>query len=232
MSPKSKRSAKVSPNKDRMNKFEAMMVKTLKEMIIDLEQIDSQKSKQLIDTIAKLDDKDVMRDLQNPDSELVKNIPRTVLEEDASGAKYLNILCLVQPSLKPRDPIVTTAKNIDANAKDPSSSQVPSTSSVQLNQMVPDFIDADLLNLAESVAKDLDEDSFKQAFQDKDINSMMSICTQASTIIQNKVEDGGIDLKKLQDQTMKVVDKMKDTEAFQMVIKDNPALSMMWNNIL
>lgn len=224
--------------------FEDIVAKTIKEMIIDISHIDQAKSTRLAESIRDLSNHKIARHLQNVDSELCKNIPKDILEKDASGRKYLEILCLIQPTLKPDPTIVQPQEGIllptELQLKN-KSEEVPndskhvspaSTSADSFNNLMKGVMDKDLLHLAESVRKDLNvnEEEVCKAFQEMNMESIMDIYGKAASLIQNKIHSGQIDVAKIQSQTMDFVDKMKDSKEFNDVLKDNPSLSMMMNS--
>jgi hypothetical protein len=223
--------------------FEDIVAKTIKEMIIDVSHVDQEISTRLAKSIRDLSNHKIARHLQNVDSELCKNIPKDILEKDASGRKYLEILCLIQPTLKPDPTIVQSQERIlhptelQLENKSEEASNGPKNvarglTSDSFNHLMKGVMDKDLLHLAESVRKDLNvnEEEVCKAFQEMDMESIMDIYGKAASLIQNKIHSGQIDVAKIQSQTMDFVDKMKDSKEFNDVLKDNPSLSMMMNS--
>lgn len=208
--------------------FEELVSKTVKEMTSDLANIDSTKSDHLKSITNGLSNRRIVKRLANPESELCKAIPVDLLEKDVAGKKYLDILCMIQPKLKhPQQPLPQSDTELNKLS-----------SSMQLSQPKDDFMkmfgetmDPELLNLANMVRQDLnmDEGEIKDLVQEMDVGKMMDLFNKVRTNMETKIENGEINVDKLQTQTMDFVSKLKNAPEFDKVLNDNPGLSMMMN---
>lgn len=213
--------------------FEDIVAKTLQEMIVDVSHIDIQKSEHLANCIKDLSNHKIARHLQNATSDLCKAIPKDILDKDASGKKYLEILSMIQPTLKPNP--IAVQPSVQEVLLQPAELQLRNTPvegmPSGLEDVMKGVMDKDLLDLAESVRKDLNvnEEEVGKAFQEMNMDKIMDIYEKAASVIKSKLGSGQIDVERLKSQTMNFVDKMKDTKEFKDVLQENPSISMMMN---
>lgn len=209
-------------------------------MIPDLEKVDVSKASQLKNAVENLSDHRITRRLQNPNSELCKSIPKDIFERDAAGRRYLDILSMIQPSLKPQK-VAKLDKRTKSDKKCISgsvSSEMQLTNSLPMGsgnqEEMSDFVkmfssnmDKDLLNLAENVRKDIDmsETELHEMMKSMDMQKMMSVFGKISSSMQQKIQTGQVDVNKLHNQAMSFVDNLQTTPEYNKVIQENPMLA-------
>jgi hypothetical protein len=103
MSKSNNKNNKKKLNKQQLAMFYEMLKKTLGEMVSDLNRISPGTAETL--QTAMSSSENPISDLQNKDSALCKAIPKSLLEADESGRKYLKILSVVQPEFKVVRPV-------------------------------------------------------------------------------------------------------------------------------
>jgi hypothetical protein len=152
--------------------------------------------------------------LSDPNSVLCKNIPKEILEKDVSGRKYLEILSIIQPSLKPSiSSVITTSSATTSSAEN------------VFNKATLDMFGSEndtIIDLAQSICKDLNLNENTAATSSAE--EMFKLLPTIQTYLSKKIEDGSVDMDKLQSQATNVLNKLKMSSEFQKVMSDNSAL--------
>jgi len=226
-----KKNKKIQPQ---VQLYVDMLGNTVRELCTDLKKIDADKGSALETVVSGLDNHKVVKRLAKSDSDLCRCIPVELLENDASGRKYLDILSTIQPLLKPKSVPIETNAIVATTAN-----VVPSvvkeideyTKSKEFMKMFNSSMDAELLDLADSVRKDinLNEQEIHEMVADMDMTKMMGLIGKISSTMNEKVQKGEIDVDKMQSQAMSFVEKIKENPEFSKTLQENPSLSMMMN---
>lgn len=96
-----KQSVDKETKKKQSNAFEGILERTMSEMITELAEVNKEASTSLQSCISGMSTRKLFRELQKPESEVVRLIPKTYLERYVGGRRYLDVLSLIQPTLKP-----------------------------------------------------------------------------------------------------------------------------------
>ena len=227
-SKKSSKGNKQKQNDTQMEMFKDIMVKTLQELTTDIEGITdlSNDVKQSLRSLVDGPSDVVMQELQNPESKLVKEyIPKDCLQKDPAGIKYLQLLSMLQPALKPElPPVVSMPLTAPKKPKHKKKKNVAASGTPN----IADFLggaDNDLARLAQSAMADLRLD--QKLSENSGIGDMISVMSEVSDYIKTKMEQGELDAAKLQDQATGMCEKMKSSPEFKKAMEANPSLRSM-----
>ena len=220
--------------------LEGIIAKTLKEMIADLSHVDAKTGDQLNALIEGLSDHKITKRLANKDSELCKAIPKETLEKDPSGRKYLDILGMLQPTLKTTslpvaekaEPVASLPPTIEGKMQVEMEDIPEDVPRQEFLNIFNQTVDNDLLNVANSIKKDIDlkdDDLHEMLSGGADMGKMMNLIGKFSSSVKERIDKGEINVDKMQNQAMDLVEKMKSTPEFNKVLETNPSLGMMMN---
>lgn len=234
----------IMSNQNDVLKVETIIAKTLKELISDLSKVNPVKSTLLSKEIEGLSDRKITRKIQKKDSDLVKNIPKDLLQNDASGRRYLDILSILQPALKPPKPAAPPIKEallqpaeLQLKQKQSATSLTPrgkTTEEIKEKcKAIGLEIDDSILSLAETFreATGMSEKEIASAVQAGDFSKLMTLASKCIPLVQEKVESGEIDLEKTQEQFLKSAEQMTENPNFAEFFKSNPQMATMVKTI-
>lgn len=182
------------------NQLETMIINTIKELIEDIKVTESEKSTTLNTIITENTPEQVIALLQQKNSLLCLSIPKESLEKDVSGRKYLDVLSLFQPDLKPVERTVTNENTTHLTSDEDTMKQVSSILGIE------DLENNDLLKLAQSMCKDLN-------ITENSLSSPADLFTMIPTIqnyFNEKVEKGELNINQLQGQATSMLSKIEE----------------------
>lgn len=219
---------------------EEIMYRTLGEMIVDLSKVDGTAARGLEQLSRSYSGKDIIRELELPNSSLSDAIMEASKAIGATGQEYLFVFSLVRPSWKDAKINAPAAKiNTTALAKvvpkptpvpHPVRGKVP-TPSEAVEKILSDTKDKDmLLTLADSIFKDLDLGD-RAPNEELGMQDMFALMTKVGGAVQEKVSSGNLDMEKLQQQAMSFCEQIKENPELQNIIQSNPVLAGMHSNV-
>ena len=219
---------------------EEIMYRTLGEMIVDLSKVDGTAARGLEQLSRNYSGKDIIRELELPNSSLSDAIMESSKAIGATGQEYLFVFSLVRPAWKDAKINVPVAKiNTTALAKAvPKSTPMPQpvrgkvpTPSEAVEKILSDTKDKDmLLTLADSIFKDLDLGD-RAPNEELGMQDMFALMTKVGGAVQEKVSSGNLDMEKLQQQAMSFCEQIKENPELQNIIQSNPVLAGMHSNV-
>jgi hypothetical protein len=175
----------------------SILYKTLQELSDDLKNSHPD-VKEYVDTKTPVQ---LLEEIKNKESTLYSLIPIHFLSSSVQGLQYIKILCIFQPDFEPTPaipsvPVAPTPGNLDIQPD--FLNQVPENISMLLT---PNDSNRDIMNLATELFQDV---NIQQSLNNEtpDINNMMGIFNNISTIVQNKLQSGELDSQRLHNQAM------------------------------
>jgi hypothetical protein len=206
--------SKQTDQSDKHSKMlETVMYSTIKELAVDIN------SSQLSDIINNLTPTEVIVQLGDKTSKLYESIPKSSLESNNAGKKYLDILSVVQPDLKP-----TLIQ--DSSSSSSSSSSIKDINEDDILKGVNSILGVKngennkLISLASSLCKELDLNKKLDMNNLGDMNNIMSLIPDISSFVENKIKKGELNMEELQEQANDVCTKMQTSNDFQNLMKN------------
>jgi len=239
--------------------FASIVAKTIRELVTDLKR-NKVVSVAVIGTeienmIVGKSDSEITRLIHKRNSDLCKCIPKDILANDPSGRRYLEILSMIQPNLKPGGDNVNGKGVTETSSLPTETSSLPnamqishdatSTSNdgakhVSDDDMLAKFkstfgnvMPPELFNFVQILGEDLkcEQNEFVEALQSMDMTKLMSLFGNVKDKIEKSMSSGEIDTNVVQTQAVKLLENMREseqfTEAMEQMKSHSPQLGMM-----
>lgn len=239
---KSKGSSNGKGSNGTENILEEMYEKVLNELVSDLRNTstNSDLGEKLQSHLEGKSRKEILVQLQDFSSDLCKAIPVETLRQDASGRKYLSILKMVQPQL---DPIVVKETRVGTVKKANNGKSINETTKTNTNTndggeserasfekvLADSGVQAgDFLSLTESIMKDVGLDKDNLSGSNMDITQMMNLMPKLGASLQNKIQNGDVDMENLSKQAMNMMQGLQNLPEMQSIM---PMITSMMGNV-
>jgi hypothetical protein len=192
--------------------------KLLVELVSDLKFVDGKSALALNKYIFHKKDKELLKEIKDVNSNLVKLIPIDTLHKDVAGRRYLELLAFLQPIFTIASPIpelIEPSPILELVEPSP----IPELTHITepfANLFRPKDSNRELMNLAQELMSQI---NLPVPGSQMDMNSMMEMIQQVSGIVQTRIETGDLNAEIITLQAQDLMSEMTSTPEMQNILE-------------